>query len=675
MAIIIYMKILKHKDLIKSSDGQYIGVDKKGYKQYFTKLQCFECGCDIFRRTVDLKTTSHSYCSVECKKKYRIKHKLNKEYIIGKVYQTKQDNVVKIWSGKSWSYKKWFKCECCKKEILREYSSNRSGKQHFCDYECEYKFHHPKESAILNHKDEINFCYLMGLIATDGCVTYPSRGYSTGSYSATVCLQQKDSGLLYDIQQMFGGDFTYYESINTFNNEYTNTIMSKWSIHYKKFVLYLKSIGIKRNKSLSLNIEKYFNSLTHDQQKACIRGLLDGDGSICINKEGNLVVSFVSGSFKLCEMVFEFVNSIADSNNQIYTSNSNLTDSVNYSFNVSCNKALKICDELYKDLDIKNNLFLKRKYNNYMQIKHPNNAMSNIRFNYKPSKQYPNINERSIRVKNDLTYDYTLEQQWNELTNLNKRKGSFELSSTAYNKIVLSNQPHYYEIEKRLWKENKNGLRDRLLKNRLKYIYKNEFQINDKEILRGFKISGEYIGFTHFNPLWIKGFIDEYKINSIYDPTMGWGHRLLGSGEIKYIGNDLDIRTYNGCEQIRKTFNLTNKILYNRDCSQFIPKEDYESVFTCPPYYNTEIYQNKRFKDIADYKQWWDKTIKCSLKPGVKYFAYVINHEYKTILEDICLNNNLELLKIYELGRRLNHFQANANVTKCEYLYVFIPKK
>jgi len=280
-------------------------------------------------------------------------------------------------------------------------------------------------------------------------------------------------------------------------------------------------------------------------------------------------------------------------------------------------------------------------------------------------------NTMSIRFKDNLEYTYPHQLQQNELKNVRNTKGNPN-STAFYNKIVLSHQPHYYEIENKLWAENQNNIRDRLLNNRLRYIGKNEYQINDKEILRGFKIAGYYIGFTHFNPLWIKYFIEKYNISSIYDPTAGWGHRLLGSQNIKYIGNDWDVRTYNGLCSITKDFNLKNAIIYNNDCSVFTPNEDYEAVFTCPPYCNAEIYNNKTFNDNDDYKCWWDKTIKCSFKPNTKYFAYVINHIYKQLLHDVCIENNLILIEETILGRKLNHFQlSSTKVIKNEYMCIF----
>lgn len=456
------MRIIDHSDLIQINETQFVRRTPNG-PQYFIKTKCSNCDKEIFRRAADLKTTQNSFCSVICKKAFRIKNNLNKQYEVGKEYPTQTVGTVRIFSGSAWSYRKKYICEQCGKSIKREFGRKRSGSHHFCSRKCDYTFYNTKESEILTKRDTNE--------VSGECAIFPEP-----STPPVVPL----------------------------------------------------------------------SNLPH--------------------------------------------------------------------------------------------------------------------------------NETSIRFKDHLAYDYPTNSRSNELKNISTQPGDFN-STAFYNKNVLSFQSHYYETEKRMWLENMGNLRDKLLANRLKYIGKNEYQINDKEILRGFKISGIHIGFTHFNPLWIKAFIEKYNIESLYDPTMGWGHRLLGAQNIKYIGNDLDIRTYNGCCEMIKDLGLANKFLYNNNSASFIPSEEYEAVFTCPPYFNTEIYNNKAFKTLDDYAQWWERTIKCSLKPAVKYFAYVINTEYKTILHDICIRNGLGLSEIIELGKKTNHFQRveGTKVVKGEFLYVFKP--
>lgn len=280
----------------------------------------------------------------------------------------------------------------------------------------------------------------------------------------------------------------------------------------------------------------------------------------------------------------------------------------------------------------------------------------------------------NILTKSDLDYSYTQKEQDREFELLQKRPG--DISSKQYpNKIVLSNQPHYYEVEKKLWNDNKNNLRSTLVLNRKKHLdnYKNEYELTDKDVLRGFKISGKHVGFTHFNPLWIRWFIEHYNVKSIYDPCGGWGHRLLGANKIeKYIYNDFDPRTVDGCKAIAKNHSITNAIFYNEDSSKFTAAEEYEAVFTCPPYYNIEKYNNKSFKDKEDYKTWWDNTVKCCLKEGVKYFAYIINHTHYDMLKEACESNGLMFLDKHQVGKALGHFSRSINNSKkVEYLVVF----
>lgn len=201
------------------------------------------------------------------------------------------------------------------------------------------------------------------------------------------------------------------------------------------------------------------------------------------------------------------------------------------------------------------------------------------------------------------------------------------------NEIILHFQKHFYKKERDLFCDPQ--IRIKLAKNRLKYTNKPLNLLTPREILRGFKISGIHVGFSHFSPLWIKAFIEEFGVKSLYDPCGGWGHRLLGASSIQYIYNDIWKDSVKGVEAIARRFNLKVPI-YNNDSSTFIPVEDYEAVFTCPPYFNVEIYDDTPFASIDMYKLWWQNTLKCAVKPSVKYIGFVINTKYQSVLESIC---------------------------------------
>ena len=267
-----------------------------------------------------------------------------------------------------------------------------------------------------------------------------------------------------------------------------------------------------------------------------------------------------------------------------------------------------------------------------------------------------------------LEYTYSKEDQIKELNKIIKTPGSYNFAASS-NKIMLTHQPHFYEKENELWQSSQ--IKKRIIPNREKYLFKSRIKLTEKELLRGFKISGIYTGFSHFNPLWIKKFIEDYKPKVIYDPCGGWGHRLLGivNSDCQYIYNDWDTKTYNGVQNIIKDFNINNAKCYNEDAANFIPTEDFDAVFTCPPYYNIETYNNKEFKSLADYKQWWQKVVNNIVTKNIKYFAFIISNEFEQLLMS-AIPSNFRLKEQITLGKKMDHFKRVTSSNKREILIV-----
>lgn len=280
-----------------------------------------------------------------------------------------------------------------------------------------------------------------------------------------------------------------------------------------------------------------------------------------------------------------------------------------------------------------------------------------------------------LYLKDSLRYYSSDEARLSEMNRIINNKGDYSKFTTD-NKIVLSFQyKEFYKEENRLWKNT--DIKNFIVQNREKYLLKKEF--TDNELLRGFKISGKYIGYSHHSPFWIKAFVEEFNIKSIYDPCGGWGHRFLGAYNIDYIYNDTNLSVLNNVKELyskyKEYFN-GNKYFYNEDASSFKPKEYYDAVFTCPPYYNTEIYEDdksstKLYNNYNDWLNiWWRNLVK--INNNAKYFSFVINSKYLEDMKNICLNKGLQLLKIIKVGKTvLNHFQHNKQTRKDEYLLIF----
>ena len=281
-----------------------------------------------------------------------------------------------------------------------------------------------------------------------------------------------------------------------------------------------------------------------------------------------------------------------------------------------------------------------------------------------------------LLLKQGLPLSYSERTLQKEYKRITKLPGDF--SKNPYqNKIIEHFQPHFYRKERELW--NNPIIRERLVANREKYKVKDKFKISIKQYLQGFKISGIHIGYSFFSPFWIKAFIEKYNIKSIYDPCMGWGHRLLGAKNITYIGNDICLETYQGNKAIAEYFKMQNKYFYNNPAEDFIPKEYFDAVFTCPPYFDTELYDGDETSTLKypTYKSWlnvwWRKIICNCLKKNPHYFSFVVNNRYKEDMKSICIQEKLIFLEEIPVGHNsLNHFQRTRKTfTKGENLLIF----
>lgn len=314
------------------------------------------------------------------------------------------------------------------------------------------------------------------------------------------------------------------------------------------------------------------------------------------------------------------------------------------------------------------------------------NKRNSINSKYLEIFEYINQDDLQNQIKRaafGLEYKYQEDDLKKEilLFENDKNKILFDKNIIS-NKLTLHFQPHFYREENNLYKTNFTWRR-KLIDNCKAFLYKKEFELNDKEILRQIKIAGLHDGFSHHSPHWIMSFINKYNIKTLADPTGGWGQRLIGAA-IKnldlYIYNDIDPDTTKGAYNIAKFMNYSNVVFYSKDAANFTPKQEYEAVYTCPPYFTTELYfgSNTSTKTHPDYNSWlniwWNNVVKSWMKPTTKYFAFCINNQYKNDMTNICYKHNLKLIDEIQVGKSTNknHFQRTAkNSFKGEQILVF----
>ena len=140
------------------------------------------------------------------------------------------------------------------------------------------------------------------------------------------------------------------------------------------------------------------------------------------------------------------------------------------------------------------------------------------------------------------------------------------------------------------------------------------------------------------------------KAGTVWDPSMGYGGRLLGAiaSGINYIGTDPCIPTFKGLEQIKEKYgNPYNTYSLNRQGSEtFIPEdESLDFVFTSPPYFGWEAYGDEPEQSSIKFdtsEVWKEKFLKQTIKNAYKglktgkFLALNVANtkQYKTFEED-----------------------------------------
>ena len=243
-------------------------------------------------------------------------------------------------------------CVNCGKEI-EKYKFNKGNsfckRPSYCRYEYLHKQRDPKGSAIMDNINDPDFYYLLGLICTDGNITYPRNGKKQIGYTCYINLNVQDIELVENIELKYGG---------TSQPMHDNTI--RWWISNKHFIDYLISIGLTHNKTTSLNIESWFSTLTRENKIHFLRGVIDGDGSIKTYKKDK--------SFNICSGAKDFYNTIRKF--LITITPTGITEDFHDTFSyIKYNNInmLTILDLVYDNINDK--LHMKRKYDEYMKHK------------------------------------------------------------------------------------------------------------------------------------------------------------------------------------------------------------------------------------------------------------------------------------------------------------------
>ena len=147
-------------------------------------------------------------------------------------------------------------------------------------------------------EDDPNVYYLIGLIAADGNV-YAHR--------ILIKLKSSDDSMLHDLKQW--AEYSGNIQIRDTNDGFCPIRTSTFTFTSPDFVHRLNDIGITPNKSLTLKINtEYFMGKRSRFIGDFIRGVFDGDGTVCRTKDNSFIMNICSKSRQFVEDLMFITN-------------------------------------------------------------------------------------------------------------------------------------------------------------------------------------------------------------------------------------------------------------------------------------------------------------------------------------------------------------------------------
>jgi hypothetical protein len=271
-------------------------------------------------------------------------------------------------------------------------------------------------------------------------------------------------------------------------------------------------------------------------------------------------------------------------------------------------------------------------------------ALSEVLFTYPPP--IPNITEEEtkkafIDLKRSWWADIMVEGKWfprNE--RVSKYPLTFNGSQYYFKRTnVGNNSSNPFHIENRWkvdWVRTPSGWKTWQSVEGIKTIVRAYFTLDkvltevNAETLRMATTLRKYVA-SQFKPVVAKSFYDRFNSKNILDFSAGWGDRLAGfhasiSGE-HYVGIDPNLDNHPSYNRQHKFYTSHRTFFENLKKADFIAEaaEDvdyskytnyFDTIFTSPPYFNTERYSQHptqsylRYKKIDDWnKNFLHKTL------------------------------------------------------------------
>jgi len=209
-------------------------------------------------------------------------------------------------------------------------------------------------------------------------------------------------------------------------------------------------------------------------------------------------------------------------------------------------------------------------------------------------------------------------------------------------------------------------------------LYKYKLPINISMIQSAYR--HRYGSINQFKPYVASYIYQKFKPKRILDFSSGWGDRLIAAmaNDIDYIGIDSNT---NLKEPYKKMINFFHKhskskikiIFEKSENIDYSKLPTYDLIFTSPPYYDIEIYQN--MPQYENYFEWFNEFLEKIIFNSIKYLSlsgYMVLNIPITIYNDLTtiIGPSLEQIKLPLRSFKRVYDTKNKN-KYYEYLYVW----
>ena len=139
-----------------------------------------------------------------------------------------------------------------------------------------------------------------------------------------------------------------------------------------------------------------------------------------------------------------------------------------------------------------------------------------------------------------------------------------------------------------------------------------------------------YGSVNQFRPMVAKYIYQRFKPKRVLDISAGWGNRLLAAMacDIDYIGIDSNKNLKSAYEKMYQMYPTKSNIqiiINNSENVDFSKLPEYDMIFTSPPYYTVEMYQNmKQYDSKENFVNTFFKPVVMNSYKNLKKGGYLI---------------------------------------------------